>query len=69
MPKLIIGKMLLEANGIEPFMGPSGTNVAHELTYRNRRIYRQLEKDLMALDDTANYAWVVARLKIGKIGD
>jgi len=58
--------MPLEANGVEQFMGPSSTNIAHELTYRYLNLYRQLEKDLMALEDFANYAWKFGRLRVGK---
>ena len=61
---LLVGKIPMEANGFDSFVGRSDTNIAHELTYRNLNLYRQLEKDLLTLDDFANYAWVVARLKI-----
>ena len=57
-----------EANGVEQFMDPSSTNIAHELTYRNLNLYRQLEKDLLALEDFANYAWEFGRLGVGKQG-
>lgn len=57
---LLVGKIDSYATGFLASMCPNSTNITQRMTILNR-----LEKDLIAIEDFATYAWVVARIKIG----
>ena len=62
----LVGKIEQNPNGFISFLCSKDTNTTQEKDkFRNLKLYTQLEKDLIACEDFANYAWAVARLKIG----
>ena len=58
---LLVGKISSHATMFLDSLCLSDTNFVQRIALLNR-----LEKDLIAAEDFANYAWAVARMKIGR---
>ena len=65
-PRLSSGFPLVEKNfpitmSIDDFVCHSNTNITQNLT-----LLMRLDKDLIAIEDFANFAWAIGRIKLGK---